>query len=173
MVAKYIHVTVVLAFVSLFAIDQGILPTSSQAAGSDGTFTGTWVANGSKDALPFGENRETALFKLSGHVSLKVDLGMQKDYWSECIGLADTELGSNIRCVWRALNGEKIYLVLQSKFLAQGASVSGTIVGGSGSVTGITGSLNFQWTTMSFQKQNNAVSIGGYATNLNGTFRLP
>ena len=143
------------------------------AAGESGSFTGTWVANGTKDVLSFGEKRETALFKLSGHVNLKDQVGKQNDYWSECIGLADTESGSNIRCVWRGLNGQEIYIVLQSQKLAKGVSVSGTFVGGTGLAAGIKGSLSFEWSTMSFQKQNNSTSLGGYATNLNGTFQLP
>lgn len=146
---------------------------SPAAADTSGSFTGTWVANGTRDILPFGDKRETALFKLSGHVNLKDPVGMQKDYWSECIGLADTESGSNVRCVWRSLDGQEIYLVLQSKQLATGASVSGTIVGGTGSAQGIQGSVEFEWSTMSFQKNNNSTEVGGYAKDLKGSYQIP
>jgi hypothetical protein len=151
----------------------GIFPSPGVAADKSGSFTGTWVANGSKDVLPFGDKREAALFKLSGHVNLKDQVGMQKDYWSECIGLADSESGSDVRCVWRALNGQEIYIVLKSQLLTQGSSVSGTIVGGTGLAAGIEGTLSFHWSTMSFQKQNNTTAVGGYATDLTGTFQLP
>ena len=43
---------------------------SSVLAVEEGTFAGTLVANGSKDVLALGSERETALFKLSGHVNL-------------------------------------------------------------------------------------------------------
>ena len=61
-------------------------------------FIGTWVANGTKETLTFGENRKVALFKLTGHVNLKNEVGKENDYWAECIGLADSEAGSNARC---------------------------------------------------------------------------
>lgn len=173
MVSKCLSMTVVWALIGFSLTVAGVLPTESIAADSGGTFTGTWVANGSKEVLPFGEKRETALFKLSGHVNLHEEIVGQKDYWADCIGLADSALGSNVRCVWHALNGQKIYIILESKRLAEGASVSGTIVGGTGMVAGIKGSLNFVWKTMTFQRQNNSTEVGGYATDLNGSFQLP
>jgi hypothetical protein len=172
MARNHRHITVIILIILPFIL-MGILKTPVMAAGKTGNFTGTWTANGTKDVLPFGERRETALFKLSGHVNLKDQVGMIKDYWSECIGLADTESGSNIRCVWRGLNGQEIYIVLQSQRLAKGVSVSGTIVGGTGLAAGIKGSLSFDWSTMSVQKQNDSTTLGGYATNLKGTFQLP
>jgi hypothetical protein len=172
MIRKHLQVPVIIFIIFSF-IAMGSFTTAGMAADRSGTFTGTWVANGTKDVLPFGDKRETALFKISGHVNLKDQVGMQKDYWSECIGLADTESGSNVRCVWRGLNGQEIYIVLESQRLIKGASVSGTIVGGTGLAAGIKGSLSFAWSTMSFQKQNNSTAVGGYATNLQGSFQLP
>lgn len=173
MANKLLQATIILSLISVAFFATGLFTTPTMASGTSGTLTGTWVANGTKDVLRFGVQRETALFKLAGHVSLKDPLGMQKDYWAECIGLADTESGSDARCVWRALNGQEIYILLKSQRLAMGASVSGTIVGGTGVVDGIIGSLSFEWTTMSFQKQNNSTEVGGYATNLKGSFQLP
>ena len=172
MIRKYLQVSVMMFIIFSF-IAMGSFTTPGLAAGPSGTFTGTWVANGTKDVLPFGDERETALFKLSGHVNLKDQVGMQKDYWSECIGLADTESGSDIRCVWRAFNGQEIYIVLTSQRLVKGTSVSGTIVGGTGLAAGIKGSLSFHWSTMSFQKQKSSTAVGGYATDLKGAFRIP
>ena len=39
--------------------------------------------------------------------------------------------------------------------------------------TGITGSLQFEWSSMSFQTTNDIITIGGYAKNLSGSFQLP
>lgn len=173
MISNRCYFIVFLILFNLVFIAPGSITTSGIAAGTSGSFTGTWVANGTRDVLSFGDNRDVALLKLSGHVNLKDQVGMQKDYWSECIGLADTESGSNVRCVWRGPNGQEIYIVLQSELLATGASVSGAIVGGTGSAAGIRGELKFEWSTMSLQKQNNVIEVGGYATDLKGSFQLP
>jgi len=173
MVSRHLHVRIILSIIHVGILALGFFTIQSAVAGTSGTMTGTWVANGTKDVLPFGEQRETALFKLAGHVSLKEPLGLHKDYWAECIGLADTESGSDARCVWRSLDGQEIYIILKSQRLAMGSTVSGTIVGGTGPLDGVKGSLNFEWTTMSFQRQNNSTEIGGYATNLKGSFQLP
>lgn len=172
MIRKHLQVPAMIFIIFSF-IAMESFTTPGMAADKSGSFTGTWVANGTKDVLPFGDKRETALFKISGHVNLKDPVGMQKDYWSQCIGLADTESGSSIRCVWRAFDGQEIYIVLQSQRLAEEASVSGTIVGGTGLAAGIEGSLSFHWSTMSFQKQKNSTAVGGYATDLKGSFQLP
>lgn len=158
----------------LFSVLPGGLTGAQTAVGAEeGTFTGSWMASGTKDVLPFGQNREAALFKLSGHVSLKQAVGGQKKFWAECIGLADNATGSNARCVWRGPDGQEIYLTLQSRLLEKGASVSGTFVGGSGPATAIEGTVNFEWSTMTFHRQNNVTEIGGYSTNLSGSYRLP
>jgi hypothetical protein len=172
MIRKYLQAPVMMFIIFLF-IAMGCLTAPGMAADKSGSFTGTWSANGTKDVLPFGDKRETALFKLAGHVNLKDQVGMEKDYWSECIGLADTASGSDVRCVWRAFNGQEIYITLKSQRLTEGSSVSGTIVGGTGLAAGIKGSLSFTWSTMSFQKQNESTAVGGYATNMHGTFQLP
>ncbi|MGW8161020.1 MAG: hypothetical protein ACWGN1_02110 [Desulfobulbales bacterium] len=142
-------------------------------AEKSGTFTGSWVANGTRDMLPFAENRQVALFRLAGHVNLNDTVGVDSDYWSECIGLADSETGSDIRCTWSSLDGYKIFLVLKAQKLALGSRVSGTIIGGTGAATGISGSLEFTWSSMSFQRVDKNNAIGGYAKALKGSYKLP
>ena len=107
----------------------------------DGTFTGTWVANGHKEVLSFGSDRETSLFRLSGVVHLTNKIGKESDYWAEGIGLADSETGSDIRCVWRSMDGDEIYLIMKGTMMEKGSSVTGNIIGGTGAAKGITGTL--------------------------------
>lgn len=137
------------------------------------SFHGTWVANGSKEVLSMGKNREATLFRLAGHVNLKDAVGKESDYWSECIGLADSETGSNAHCVWRGLNNQEIYITLQGKKLAVGSSVTGKIIGGTGAALGITGSIQFKWSSMSSHSANDITAVGGYAKELQGTYLLP
>lgn len=146
---------------------------SSVVAAEDGSFTGTWVANGSKEALALGSERETALFKLSGDVNLTNKVGKESHYWSECIGLADSETGSDIRCVWRSLDGTEIYLTLKGTRMEKGSSITGSIVGGTGAVKGITGTLSFTWSMMSFKQVDEETGISGFSQDVTGTYKLP
>ena len=163
---------------TLLAVSIWLLPVSehlvpSSHAGEQGTFTGTWVANGSKEVLSLGENRETSLFKLSGHVSLKDKIGKEKDFWANCIGLADDETGSDIRCVWRSMDGQEIYIVLEGRRMEEASRVTGNLVAGTGSWKGITGTLQFTWSTMLLQQVNEEVDIGGFSKNISGSYQIP
>jgi hypothetical protein len=146
---------------------------SSVLAAEDGTFAGTWVANGSKEVLALGNERDTALFKLSGPVNLTKKIGKEGDYWSECIGLADSETGSDLRCVWRGLDGHEIYLTMKGTRMEKGSSITGDIIGGTGAAKGITGTLRFTWSTMSFKQVDKETGIGGFSKDVSGTYKLP
>ena len=150
-----------------------VLPSAAGAL-EKGSFTGSWMANGSKEVLELGKNRETALFKLAGHVNLKNDkIGKEKDFYAQCIGLSDFSTGSDIRCVWRNVDGQEIYLTLHGKRMEEGSRVTGNIVGGTGTFDGITGYLHFTWTSMSFSQTNHETGIGGFAQDISGSYQLP
>ncbi len=142
-------------------------------AAEEGSFTGTWVANGSKEVLAMGSERETAIFSLSGHVHLDKGIGKESDYWAECIGLADSEMGSDIRCVWKSMGGDEIYLTMKGTPMEKGSSVVGSITGGTGQAKGITGTLRFTWSMASFKQVNKETGIGGFSKDLSGTYKLP
>lgn len=142
-------------------------------AGEPENFSGTWVANGSKQVLPFGDDRETALFTLSGHVNLTNPVGKDSDYWSTCIGLADSKKGSDVRCVWKSLSGQEIYLVLNGERLKEGSEVTGEIIGGNREAEGISGTINFTWASLFVQSSNGELNIGGYAKEISGSYQLP
>lgn len=149
------------------------LPLTSRA-GEKGSFTGSWMANGSKEVLELGKNRETALFKLAGHVHLTNDkIGKEKDFYAQCIGLSDFSTGSDIRCAWRNVDGQEIYLTLHGTRMEEGSRVTGNIVGGTGSFDGITGYLHFTWTSMSFSQTSDETGIGGFSQDVSGSYQLP
>lgn len=162
-----------LFFMSLLAAFIILQPNPHALAEESGTFTGTWVANGTQEALPFIEGRKIALIRLSGHVNLKDPIGKESDYWSQCIGLTDSALGSDIRCTWHNPDGQKIYLALKGKQMADGSLVTGDIIGGTDAAKGITGSLSFSWSSMSLQQDQGTVAVGGYANKLSGSYTLP
>ncbi len=170
---RHLSISILLLIASTAGFVTGTMCPGDVSAGQNGTFTGSWVANGTREFFAFGEERKVSLFKLSGHVNLKDVLGKDSDFWSECVGLADSETGSNVRCVWRSLDDEEIYLTLQASSLAQKTQVTGTFVGGTGSVKGITGTLSFEWSSMSFHREKDSTTVGGFAKNLTGSFKLP
>ena len=149
-----------------------IMVTTSMAEDS-GPIAGTWSANGTKELLPFEDGREVSLFKVSGLVKLQDAVGSSKDYWSQCFGLTDSSTGAEARCTWKSLDGQKIFLTLHSKPFAEGSHVNGEIIGGTGAVEGITGSIQFDWETMTFQKGSKATAVGGFSKDLTGTYQIP
>lgn len=153
------------------AVSTWIAP--SVQASDSGTFAGTWVMDGSKEVLSFGHGRETAIFRLSGDVNLTGKIGRERNYWSQCIGLADSDMGSDIRCVWRSLDGDEIYLVLKGKRMEKGSAIEGEIVGGTGAARGMTGTLRFTWSMMSFAQESQEAGISGFSKDVRGSYRLP
>jgi hypothetical protein len=149
-------------------------PKTQSHAAELGVFRGSLIANGTRTPFPFGDNRQVFTFKLDGHVSLQNLLGKKKDYWSECIGMADSVTGVNGRCVWKDLAGPEIYITLLSDNLKQGSQVFGTIVGGTGHLTGISGEFSFNWSSVINQPdENGIVNVTGETRNLSGNYRIP
>lgn len=146
--------------------------TEGQAAES-GEFSGSWVANGSREKFPFSDDREVYTFELAGHVSLKTKLGKKKHYWSECVGLSDTASGAVARCVWKDLDGPEIYLTLKSDRLQSDQQITGAIVGGSEHLEGISGELSFVWSSISFQREGGKSMVSGQTLDLSGSYQLP
>lgn len=145
----------------------------SHAAGS-GEFKGNWIANGTRTPFPFGKERQVFSFKIAGHVSLQTTLGKTKDYWAECVGLADSVTGVTGRCVWQDLTGPEIYITLQSDRMQQGSQVTGTIVGGTGHLAGISGDLSFNWSSVTVMTDAEGIStLTGQTRNLAGRYRIP
>ena len=154
----------------------------SQEASAEetGSFAGTWVANGQRQAFDFVEGREVGTFKLAGHVSLKDKLGEIEDFWAECVGLSDSVTGSSVRCVWwspgekslwRSPIGKKAYSVLRGQPLKEGVKVTGEFVGGTGSLKGLTGMFSFTWTS-TFTDEDQGI-FTGHTKDLSGSYRIP
>ncbi|MDX2481975.1 MAG: hypothetical protein QNK24_16760 [Desulfuromusa sp.] len=146
--------------------------TESQAA-EIGEFKGTWVANGTRKPFAFSEDRKIYTFEISGYVNLQTDLGKKSDYWSTCVGFADTVTGMTARCVWKDLDGPEIYITLKSDRMQSDDQVTGIIVGGTDHLEGISGNLSFAWLTVTVQKEAGAESVTAQTLNLSGTYRMP
>jgi hypothetical protein len=160
-----------LKFVILLVAVTVVMPTPFLTAAEDGTFTGTWIASGERQVQDFVEGREVFTFRVKGHVNLKDGLGEVADFWSACSGLWDAETGSTARCVWRGLEGQKVFIVMNRQPLKEGVQVTGKIIGGTGKLEGIEGAFTFTWTAVFIDEDNNTLT--GHTENISGTYRLP
>ena len=151
--------------VAVFILSQGA------SAEETGSFAGTWIASGQRQAFDFVEGREVGTFKLAGNVSLKDEFGEIEDFWAECVGLSDSVAGSSVRCVWRSLKGEKAYSVLSGQPLKEGVKVTGKFVGGTESLKGLTGTFNFTWTS-TFTDEDQGI-FTGHTKDLSGSYQIP
>lgn len=154
----------------LFTVIFNPIPASAEQTGN---FTGVWIANGTREVLPFGPNRNFYTFRLSGHVNLKEPIGGELDFWSEIIGISDSKTGTEARCVWRDLGGRKLFIELKTDHMKSKEQVMGTIVGGTGKFANATGTLNFKWSSISFYKDDNRSTVNGQTYDLTGNFQLP
>jgi len=146
-------------------------PVSYAAAAEEGTFTGTWIASGKRQIQDFKEGRAVFTYRVKGHVNLTDNLGEVADFWSECSGLWDAETGSTARCVWRGLEGQKVFIAMDGQPLAEGVQVTGKIVGGTGKLEGIQGAFTFTWTSIFINVDTDTLT--GHTENLSGTYRIP
>ncbi len=76
-------------------------------------------------------------------------------------------------CVWRSLEGHEIYLTLRGTRMEKGSRITGSISGGTGAARGITGTLRFSWSMMSFKQLDDESGIGGLSKDVSGTYKLP
>ena len=142
------------------------------SADQEGTFSGTWTASGQWQPLDFEAGREVFTFKLSGHVNLKNEAGEFRDFWSDCVGLWDSQTGGTARCVWRDPDGEKeAYIVLDGQLVKEDVKVTGQLVGGTGTLKGLTGTMSFTWSSIYRNKTDRILT--GYTKDLNGSYRIP
>ena len=146
------------------------LPPPS-AEGESGVFAGTWIASGTRQPFAFVEGREVFPFQIEGHVNLRTGVGETEDFWSTCVGLWDSQTGGTTRCVWRSMDGDRVYSVLRGEPLRAGVAVTGEIVGGTGALDGITGSYEFTWHTLDDSEEDDVLT--GHARDLNGSFEIP
>lgn len=146
-------------------------PVPEAVAEQSGTFSGTWIASGQRQTFDFVEGREVGTFRLTGHVNLQDEVGEEKDYWAECVGLTDSIAESSARCVWQSMEGEKVYIVLSGQPLEKRIKVTGEFVGGTGSLQGIEGTFAFTWSSVFINESQGIFT--GHTKDLKGSYKIP
>ncbi len=158
-------------FGSLLVFFTILLAAPPLSAAEEGTFTGTWIASGTRQIQPFAKDREVFTFQVKGHVNLTDELGAVADFWSECSGLYDAATGGTTRCAWRGMEGQKVYIVMNSQPLKEGGKVTADIVGGTGKLEGITGTFTFTWSSVFINEDTQTIT--GHAKDISGSYRVP
>ena len=147
------------------------IPAQKASAEQAGIFKGSWIASGQRQALDFLADREVGTFELTGHVNLQEEVGKEKDYWAECVGLSDSVAGSTARCVWRSMENEKVFIILEGRPFKKGVKVTGEFIGGTGKLQGIEGKFAFTWFSV-FTNKNQGI-FTGHTKDLAGSYRIP
>jgi hypothetical protein len=108
-------------------------------------FEGTWSASGRIQPLPTERPQTAAIAQLSGALSIMSGDGLSRGFRAEAIGYDD---GGGIltgRAVWTDERGHQVFSTLRGETLAAKRRVTGTITGGTGRYSGITGDYEFEW----------------------------
>jgi hypothetical protein len=121
-------------------------PGAGPPPGAWRTFEGTWSAAGERRTLDLGPDRQASVLDLSGALVLAGEGGLGAGFQARALAFSDgreTGVGS---AVWTDERGDHVYSELRGAPIAAGRRVVGTITGGTGRWTGITGEYGFEWT---------------------------
>src|SRR5207244_3623763 len=134
---RWVAVTVL--FFAAACSQPTVAPPENPSSGEWRTFEGTWSASGTRQTLELETNHRASIFDLTGSLVLTGDRGLGVGFQSRAIGLTDSLIGMQGRCVWTDEHGDKVYSELKGEFLAAGNHIQGTFVGGTGRYAGVTG----------------------------------
>lgn len=173
---RRVHLIVLaLCFVSSFGLltaGCSHAPQSSQPASSSEEwhdFKGTWTAAGSRNIMPFGADRRTAISSFNGSLVLSGSSRPNVGFRSEAIVFSDTATGMVGRAVWTDEHGDQAFSELRGEGTAENNKISGTFVGGTGRYAGAQGTYEFSWR---FVLENEDGVVEGQSMGLKGRVRV-
>ncbi len=144
-------------------------PKSGAAPGEWREFAGSWNASGTRQTIPLGADRRASIIDLTGTMLLAGPGRPGVGFRSEVIGLVDSGTGMYGRSVWTDEHGDQVFSELKGEGTAARNRITGTLLGGTGRYTGVTGSYEFSWQSVIEAEDG---SIQGRAVDLKGRVRL-
>jgi len=173
------HLLLVLCLVSSFGASFFALLTtgcshaaqdsrSASSAGEWHDFSGTWTAAGSRNIMPFGGDRRTAISIFNGSLVLAGSSRPNVGFRSEAIVFSDTATGMVGRAVWTDEHGDQAFSELRGEGTAADNKITGTFVGGTGRFAGANGTYEFSWR---FVLENEDGVVEGQSMGLKGRVR--
>ena len=104
---RWVAVTVL--FFAAACSQPTVAPPENPSSGGWRTFEGTWSASGTRQTLELETNHRASIFDLTGSLVLTGDRGLGVGFQSRAIGLTDSLIGMQGRCVWTDEHGDKVY----------------------------------------------------------------
>jgi hypothetical protein len=120
-------------------------PGAAAPAGELRSFEGNWSAGGDRRTLDIGTGRHAAILDLSGSLVLTGERGLGAGFQARAITFWDGTEALVGRAVWTDERGDRIFSELRGAPVATGRRISGTITGGTGRWSGISGEYGFEW----------------------------
>jgi len=156
------------ALVLITACNHAAAPASEPAPGEWRTFTGNWIAAGTRTSIPLGAGRNASIADLEGTMLLSGDKRPARGFRSEAIVFNDTGASAEGRAVWTDSDGSQIFSELHGSGVAGGKKIEGTFIGGTGRFARATGSFTFTW---QFVIDTEDGKIQGQTNDLSGRIR--
>ena len=142
-------------------------PQTQQSTESWRTFDGTWTVTGQQTLLPTDRGL-ASVTQLSGAIALGATDGLTRAFRGQVITYDDGSGAVTGRALWTDHNNDRIFSSLRGDMRDNNRRVTGTITGGTGAYTGITGDYSFEWQYVLAAEGN---TLQGRAVNLRGRFR--
>lgn len=156
------------ALALLTACSRATAPASRAASDEWHTFTGNWIATGTRSTIPLGSERSASIADLEGTMLLSGASRPARGFRGEAIVFNDTGTGAEGRAVWTDSEGSQIFSELHGSGVAGGKKIEGTFIGGTGRFSGATGSFSFTW---QFVIDTPDGGIQGQTNDLSGRIR--
>jgi hypothetical protein len=96
-------------------------------------------------SLDIGPGAQASVADLSGSILLTGERGIGIGFQARAITYSESTGGSVGRAVWTDERGDRIFSELRGAPIATGRQIRGTITGGTGRWSGITGEYGFDW----------------------------
>ena len=132
-------------------------------------FQGTWTAAGSRHIIGLGAERRASIANLTGTLLLAGPSRPGLGFRAEAIVLSDSATGMVGRSVWTDERGNQVFSELRGEGTATGNRIVGTILGGTGRYSGVTGTYEFSWR---FFLEAEDGTVQGQSVGLKGRVRV-
>ena len=157
-----------LMFALALSVTSAVTPRAQESRRDWRSFDGTWSASGQRQTVPVENGGRAAVARVSGAVILSSGDGLAAGFNAEAIGFDDGASLTLGRAVWTDSAGDRIFSTLRGGPLQTGRRIAGTITGGTGRWSGVTGEYEITW---QYIVAADAETIQGRSTDLRGRLR--
>ena len=133
-------------------------------------FEGSWSASGQRQTIPTESGQPAAIARVSGAVVLSKGSGIASGFAAEAIAFDDGTNATTGRAVWTDGSGDRIFSTLRGGQLQARRRIAGSITGGTGRWTGVTGEYELSW---QYVVSADGGEIQGRSVDLRGRLRWP